>query len=141
MPRHTPSPPLLTTLHQQAAKALALLNQQIAQREQELIRLQAEAARWQSIMGGQSQRVRTAAVPRQARKPQRRVDWNAVLAGRPRTFTAREVTTKAGKPLAQVYTHVSHWRKDKKVRTVAGGSQQVAPPSQSLSPTRSDKPR
>ncbi len=141
MPRTAPSHALLTTLHQQAAKALALLHREIAQREQDLARLQAEAARWQSVMGRRSQRVRAAAVPPQVRKPQRRVDWNAVLAELPRTFTARAVATKAGKPIAQVYTHVSHWMKEKNVRKVARGYQKVAPPSQPLSPTRSDKQR
>lgn len=133
MPQRTRSQPLLTTLHQQATEALASLHEEITQRERELAELKAEAARWQNVMGGQSQRVRTAAVPRQARKPQRRVDWNALLTGFPRTFTAREVATKAGKPIAQVYTHVSHWMKEKKVRKVADGYQKVSPPAPSRS--------
>ena len=119
-------------LRQQAAKALAALEKEIAKQEQALAGLKAEAARWKSLLGGQSKGA-SAAAPRRARKPKRQVNWSAVLAGLPRTFTAREVANKAGKPIAQVYVRVGRWMKDKKVRKGKDGYQKVS----ALTPSRS----
>lgn len=121
-------------LRQQAAKAVAALEKEIAKQEQTLAALKAEAARWRSLVGGQVTGASAAAVPRQARKPMRRlVDWSAVLAGLPRTFTAREVAQKTGKPMKQVYVRVGRWMKDKKVRKGRDGYQKVS----ALIPSRS----
>jgi hypothetical protein len=103
MPWEAPGHPLLTTLQRQAAKALASLQQAIMRREQELAELQAEAARWKSVMREQSGVSRPAAPtahPRAARAS--RLDWRAVLQELPTTFSARDVAQKTQKPLVTV---------------------------------------
>lgn len=142
MPQRVFRLPLLTSLQREATKALATLRQEITQRARDLAELKAEAARWQSVLPGHARAAGTAAVssPTRARK-RPRLDWNMILRKLPATFTATEVATKAGKPIDQVYVHVSRWKKDKKIRKVENGYQKGAPPSRPLSPTRSDKPR
>lgn len=127
MPQHTVHHPLLTTLTQQATKALTALYKEITQRERELAALKVEAARWQSVMRGPARKVGSAFPPSRiplSRRP--RLDWGAVLKELPTRFTTQEVVQKAGKPIEQVYVHVWRWMKDKKVRKVEGGYQKVS---------------
>jgi hypothetical protein len=127
MPQRTSRHPLVATLTQQATKALAALRQEITQREQDLVALKAEAARWQSAMRGPVRRARPAVAPSQAPPPKRlRLDWSAILQELPIRFTTQEVAQKAGKPIGHVYVYVSRWMKDKKVRRVKEGYQKVS---------------
>ena len=142
MPQTVLPHPILITLKRQAASALTSLQQEIAQRERELTELKAEAARWQSMVRGHARVASTTAVSSPTRARQRpRLDWNAILRQLPATFTAQEVVATAGKPIEQIYTHVSRWKNAKKIRKVANGYQKGAPPSRPLSATRSDTPR
>jgi hypothetical protein len=127
MPQRTSRHPLVATLTQQATQALAALRQEITQREQDLVALKAEAARWQSAMRGPARRARPAVAPSQAPPPKRlRLDWSAILQELPTRFTTQEVAQKAGKPIGHVYVYVSRWMKDKKVRRVTEGYQKVS---------------
>jgi hypothetical protein len=47
-----------------------------------------------------------------------------VLAGLPATFRSREVQQKTGKPMEQVYSGLSRWVKDKKVKKSPDGTYQ-----------------
>jgi hypothetical protein len=68
-----------------------------------------------------------AVTPPQVPPPKRpQLDWSAILKELPARFTTKDVAQKAGKPIAQIYTHVSGWRRDKKVRKVEGGYQKVS---------------
>ena len=119
--------PLLTRLQREATKALATLRQEIAQRAQELSALKAEAARWQGLVQGPARKAIPAVTPPQVPPPKRpQLDWRAILKELPARFTTKDVAQKAGKPIAQVYTHVSGWMRDKKVRKVEGGYQKVS---------------
>jgi hypothetical protein len=141
MPWEAPGHPLLTTLQRQAAKALASLQQAIMRREQELAELQAEAARWKSVMREQSGVSRPAAPtahPRAARAS--RLDWRAVLQELPTTFSARDVAQKTQKPLKQVYVRVGRWRRNNKIRKVTDGYQKVTAPTSSRSEKRTGRP-
>ena len=127
MPQRTTPHSLLTTFTQQATKALTTLRQEIVQHEQELAMLKAEAARWQSALQGPARRARPAVAPPQAPPPTRpQLDWSALLKELPTRFTTQEVAQKAGKPLDQVYVHLSRWMKDKKVRRAKEGYQKVS---------------
>jgi len=128
MPQRTPHHLLLTHLQRAARRAVAALRTEIAQRERALAALTAEATRWQSVLQGPA-RGGGLGVPSPRRSPSQRprLDWSALLQELPTRFTLHEVVQQAGKPLAQVYVYMSRWRKDKKVRKVAGGYQKVAP--------------
>jgi hypothetical protein len=43
----------------------------------------------------------------------------------PARFTVKEVAQQSGKPLAQVYTHLSGWMKAKKLKRGKDGYQKV----------------
>ena len=119
--------PLFASLQREAAKALAALHQEIAQHEQELAMLKAEAARWKSAVRGAARRVSLAAAPLQASPfRQSQVDWSIVLTELPAWFTTKDVAQQAGKPIAQIYVHLSRWMKDKKVRRVKDGYQRTS---------------
>jgi hypothetical protein len=57
------------------------------------------------------------------------LDWNTVLQELPAQFTPKDVAQKTGKPLAQAYTHLSGWMKEKKIRRVKEGYQTASPAS------------
>ena len=146
MPQRASRQPLLTTLTQQATKALAALHKEITKREQELATLKAEAVRWQNVMRGPPGPGRTAGIvpapppplrpmgkivgpavaPRVPLPKRPRLDWRAILKELPARFTTKDVAQKAGKPLGHVYVYVSRWMKDKKVRRVEEGYQKVS---------------
>jgi hypothetical protein len=127
MPQRASRPPLVTTLTQQATKALAALRQEITQRERELAALKAEVARWQSVMRPPARGVGTAVTfPRVPSSKRPRLDWSAILKELPTRFTTQDVAQKAGKPIGHVYVYVSRWMKDKKVRKVKEGYQKVS---------------
>ena len=127
MPQRASRHPLVATLTQQATQALAALRQEITQREQELVALETQAARWQSALRGPARRARPAVAPSQAPPPKRpRLDWSAILKELPPRFTIQDVAQKAGKPIGHVYLYVSRWMKDKKVRRVKEGYQKVS---------------
>ena len=119
--------PLLTSLQREATKALATLSHEITQRERELAVLKTEAARWQSVRRGPAKRVGPAVTPPWVPPPKKpQLDWSAILKKLPAQFTTKEVAQKAGKPIDQVYVHLSRWMKDKKVRRVKDGYQKVS---------------
>jgi hypothetical protein len=118
---------ILITLKQQTNKALISLQKEIAKREAELETLRAEAARWQDVLGHQSDSVRVSSASSRARARKRpRLDWDTVLTGLPAMFTAQEVEDKTGKPRDQVYAGVSRWIKDKKVRKGKKGYRKIS---------------
>ena len=95
MPKRTTHHPLLASLQREATKALATLRQEIAQREQELAALKAEAARWQSVMQPPARGVSPAVTPSRllpSKRPQ--LDWSAILKRLPTRFTAQDVGRK-----------------------------------------------
>jgi len=127
MPPRAARHPLLTTLTQQATKVLAALDKEITQREQELAALKAEAARWQGLVRGLARKAIPAVTPPRVLPPRRpQLDWGAILKKLPTRFMTKDVAQKAGKPLEQVYVHLSRWMKDKKVRRVKDGYQKVS---------------
>jgi hypothetical protein len=136
MPRNAaPYSSLLTTLKQQAKKALASLQKEIARREKELTALQGEVSRWESVLSGQSRLGRTTAGARGRHKPgSTRLDWNAVLTKLPSSFSVKQVAEETGKPIQQAYAGVSRWVTDKKVKKGKNGYQKVG--STNSSPTR-----
>src|SRR5262245_36974719 len=115
MPIRTSQPPLLTSLHREATRTLAVLHREIAQREQELATLKTTAARWQTVLQAPDGKAPKMASPARARSAKRsRLDWGAVFHALPPRFTTQVIARKADKPLAQVYTHLSGWMKAKK---------------------------
>lgn len=127
MPRRGAPQSFLSTLKRQAAKAVATLQQEITRRTKELAVLKEEAARWAGITGGQSPTANRTAFRRRTRKKGSRLDWNAILANLPSTFTAKDVAQKTGKPMEQVYAGVSRWAKDKKIKKGKNGYRKAAP--------------
>jgi len=122
--------PLLATLKRQGVKVLTALQQEIATREKELTELKATVTRWGEIVGGQTRMLGTAAPTRaRAKRKRRRLDWNAVLAGLPTAFNAKEVQRQTGKPIEQVYAGLSRWVKDKKAKRNSSGSYQKVSPA------------
>jgi len=113
-------------LRQQAAHVVAALAQELATRERELARLKDEAARWQGVLGRRPARAETATTAGRVRRPGRRVDWNAVLAELPATFTANDVAAKADKPLRHGYVYLARWMKAQKIKKAKDGYQKVA---------------
>src|SRR5438094_10124233 len=115
MPQRAAHLPLLTSFQRQASTALVAVTKEIQQREQELAALKAEAARWQSVLretaGGNGP---TTPAPRRRSTKRRRLDWNAILQELPSRFTTKDIAQKTGRPVAQAYTYVSRWMKDKK---------------------------
>src|SRR5262249_38746781 len=129
MPQRTSRLPVLATFHRDAGKALATLQKEITQREQELTALKTEASRWQSLLqepAGQDGAAAARAPRKRARSKRRRLDWNAIFKELPARFTSKDLAQKSGKPLAQIYALVSRWGKEKKVRRVKDGYQKVA---------------
>jgi hypothetical protein len=126
MPQRTSRHPLVATLTQQATQALAALRQEITQREQDLVALKAEATRWQRVVRGPAREAIPTAPYKIPPSKQIRLDWSTVLKELPTRFTSKDVAQKAGKPIEQVYVHVSRWMKDKKVRRVKEGYQKVS---------------
>jgi hypothetical protein len=113
---------VLTRLKREAAKATTALQKEIMRRESELSSLRSELGRWQAISSdGKSH----GAKPK-ARKVEKRLDWNRILTALPGKFTTKDVQRKSGKPLAQVYSGLGRWTKEKKVRRVEGGYERVA---------------
>ncbi len=126
MPQRTTCHLLLTSLQREASRALAALRTEIAQRERELAALKAEATRWQSVLQGPAKGVGLVVTPpRMSPSKRPRLDWSAILKELPSRFTTKDVAQKTGKPIAQVYTHLSGWMKEKKVRRVKDGYQKV----------------
>lgn len=83
--------------------------------------LKDEVARWQRVLGGRLPRV---GAP--GRRTTRRVDWSAVLAGLPKTFTTKDVAEKAARPIQRAYVYMSRWMKEQKVRKGKYGYQKVS---------------
>jgi hypothetical protein len=136
MPRNVTRRSILTALKQQATKALASLQREIARREKELEALNAEAARWSSVVGGQSQAASASSASYQAQAAKKpRLDWSAILIRLPETFKAQEVARRTGKPMDQVYAGVSRWIKEKKVRRGKDGYRKVS----AVRPSRSQE--
>lgn len=127
MPQRASRLPLLASLQREATKAFAAVDKEITQREQELATLKTEAARWQTVLQGPAKgRSLAVTAPRRGPRPKRlRLDWSAIFKELPTRFTTQDVAQKAGKPIAQVYTHLSGWMKAKKVRRVKDGYQKV----------------
>ena len=113
-------------LRRQAIQTLAALEQELATRERELMALKDEAARWQGALGRRPLRKEAAGALGRGRRAGRRVDWNAVLAELPATFTAKDVAAKADKPIQQVYVYLGRWMKAQKVKKAKDGYQKVA---------------
>lgn len=127
MPNRVARLPVLTRFQREVTKALTALHTEITQREQALATLKEEAAQWQRVLQEPSKRDGSAATPPRVRPAKRpRLDWNAIYKALPPRFTTKEVARKAGKPLVQVYTHLSGWRKDKQVRRVKDGYQKIS---------------
>ena len=117
----------LAGFQREATKTLTALRQEITQREHELTALKAEAARWHRVLREPVRGNGPAVPPPRRRSGKRtRLDWNAILKELPPQFTTKDVAQTAKKPIAQVYTHVSGWMKDKKVRKVSDGYQKVS---------------
>lgn len=138
---------LIATLRRRATKAMASLPKEIARREKELETLRAEAARWSSVLDGETQVATTPAAPSPARATKRpRLDWSAVLTELPARFTAKDVADKAGKPIDQVYAYLSRWMKDKKVRRGKEGYRKISaarprrPREKTVLPVQQKKP-
>jgi hypothetical protein len=127
MPRNAaPYSSLLSTLKQQAKKALASLQREITRRERELMALQGEVSRWESILSGQSHLGRTSTGARAGRKSRgTRLDWNVVLNKLPSSFSVKQVAEETGKPIQQAYAGVARWVTDKKVKKGKDGYQKV----------------
>jgi hypothetical protein len=109
---------VLTRLKKEAAKATTALERHIARREAELASLRLELERWQAVLavGKGGKRVTGG----------QRVDWEGTLAALPVTFTPQDVQRQTGKPIPQIYSALSRWRKEQKVsRAADGGYQKV----------------
>lgn len=126
MPQRTLHHPLLTSLRREATKALATLRQEITQREQELSTLKAEATRWQRVLRPPARGVGPAVIPQVLLPKRPQLDWGAILKKLPTRFMTKDVAQEAGKPIDQVYVHLSRWMKDKKVRRVKDGYEKVS---------------
>jgi hypothetical protein len=111
---------LLSPLNRQVTNTVAALRQESARRKKEIVDLKAEMARWQKVMNGRivASRLQTAKRPR--------LDWDALLRELPARFTTKEVATKAGKPLPQVYAGVYRWVKDKKITKDKAGYRKLS---------------
>jgi hypothetical protein len=127
MPRNAaPYSSLLSTLKQQAKKALASLQKEITRRERELTALQEEVSRWKSVLSEQPRRGRVMTGPRGRRKSRgTRLDWNIVLSKLPSSFSVKQVAEETGKPIQQAYAGVSRWVSDKKVKKGKDGYQKI----------------
>ena len=129
MPQRAARLPLFASFQRQATKALTALQKEITQRERELATLKTEATRLQSALQGPARGNGPAAAttsPRVLPSKQHRLDWSMIFKELPAQFTTKDVAQKTGKPIAQVYTHLSGWMKDKKVRKVKDGYQKVS---------------
>jgi hypothetical protein len=128
MPQRTTPLSLFPTFERAVTKALAALQEEITQREQELTTLKNEAVQWQNVLQGPAKGDGPAAAPSpRVRPPKRpRLDWSAVLHDLPTRFTTKDIAQKADKPMGHVYVYVSRWVKDKKVRKVKDGYQKVS---------------
>jgi hypothetical protein len=127
MPRYAaPYSSLLSTLKQQAKKALASLQKEITRRERDLTTLKGEVSRWESVLSGQSRLGRTMTGTRGRRKSSgTRLNWNAVLTQLPSSFSVKQVAEETGKPIQQAYAGVARWVTDKKVKKGKNGYQKV----------------
>lgn len=121
MPHKGTPASFLNTFKRQAAKAVVSLQQEITRRAKELATLKEEAARWTNILDGHSHTASVTASRRRPGKKGSRLDWNAILADLPPTFTARDVAQKTGKPMEQVYAGVSRWAKNRKIKKGRNG--------------------
>jgi hypothetical protein len=125
---------VLTALRRQGVKALAALQREIANKEKELNLLKATEAQWRGLVGAQGKALTFAGTGKaRAGALGLRLDWGEILAGLPTTFRTKDVQQKTGKPMEQVYSGVSRWRKDKLIRKNPDGSYQklsVPAPSQ-----------
>jgi hypothetical protein len=107
---------VLTRLKKEAAKATAALERDIARREAELTSLRLELERWQTVLAAGKSGKRVTG--------EQRVDWEGALAALPATFTPQDVQRQTGKPIPQVYSALSRWRKEQKVSRATGGGYQ-----------------
>ena len=107
---------VLTRLKKEAAKAAAALERDIARREAELTSLRSELERWQAVLAAGTSGKRVTG--------EQRVDWKGALAALPATFTPQDVRRQTGKPIAQIYSALSRWRKEQKVSRATDGRYQ-----------------
>src|SRR5437867_917237 len=127
MPEKVSLPPLLAALNKQAAEALASLRKEITERQRELERLKAEAARWKNVVGEEIRRPRAGVPTAPARADKGpRLDWSAVLKELPARFALKDVAQKTERPMQHVYVAVARWMKDKKIRKSKDGYQKIA---------------
>jgi hypothetical protein len=126
MPQRAPRLPLLSSFQRQASTVLTAITKEIHQREQELAALKTEAARWQRLLHEPAEGDGLAvSIPQKRSAKRRRLDWSVIFKELPSRFTTKDVAQATGKPIAQIYTHLSGWRKEKKVRRVKDGYQKV----------------
>lgn len=123
MPQKSSLSSLLTDLRRQGVKALAALNKEITKKEKELEGLKETAAKWGEVIG---KKIMAGAASLRTRPvgTAQRIDWNEVLAGLPMTFKNKDVQQKSGKPIEQVYSGLSRWVKDKKIKKNQDGTYQ-----------------
>ena len=114
---------------QQAAQAVAALEREIAKQEKELRDLKRETARWRSVLAGKSAGGSATVAPSRTRRARKQLDWNAVLAGLPGTFTTKEVAQKTAKPPDQISAGIARWVKANKVRKGREGYRKLAAPT------------
>jgi hypothetical protein len=125
MPQKSGLQSVLTALRRQGAKALTALQREIANKEKELNQLKATEAQWRGLVSAQGKTLALAGAGKaRVGTLGLRLDWSAVLAGLPATFRTKDVQQKTGKPMEQVYSGVSRWRKDKLIKKNPDGSYQ-----------------
>ena len=123
-------------LRKQAQRALALLSKEIEQRQAELHELVSHADLLRSTIGGGSKRgpgrppgtqnPKPTGPFKRATKPVsgKRLSWDEVLSGLPKTFTVNDVMKQPGvaaKGRAQVYPALDRWLQAKKAKRVGKG--------------------
>lgn len=116
-------------VRKQARAALEQVAKEISRREAELERLQADADRWRVVLGAGSKPTRRSATRRLGAKRGggKRLNWDNVVKGLPKTFTVDDVMKRPGvkaRGREQVYPSLQRMIESKKVKRVGPGRYQ-----------------
>lgn len=123
-------------VRKQAQRALDAVHAEIRRREADLQKLVAQAEQWQAAITGTKPtpgngrpRKKATTKPASAKKKSggKRVSWDGVLKGLPKTFSVDDVMKRPGvkaKGRAQVYPSLTRWMDAKKIKRVGKGKYQ-----------------
>ena len=107
-------------LKKQAAHTLSALEKQMAQLEEDLAVLKAEADICRQVLGKPP---RTASARVSSGK---RINWAEVLGSLPKQFTAKDVIAKIDKPPAAVYSQLYQMTQAGKLKRTESGYEKVS---------------